>query len=387
MKYHSIQSLRCLAVISVLILHSHIAINQELYRVPFFSDFGWIGVRLFFVISGFIICERIDRETSLGRYLLKRYMRVFPLYALVTCVSVLIGVVMAASSFHLSRTDSGAAYGGDSVLYFLKSLFIVPQDDWPVFMVGWSLEYEVVFYFLFGAAYFCFGRRMALVVMLVLSGVGLMAPGLARPVLDSFFVYFLFGCLAREILVRDRELVHRLAPAVAAASGAVWLLDLYGVAELPPGGFVLASGACFAALIVFCVGLEKRGRAFRGRGLAGAIGDMSYSLYLVHWLVIPIARELGGGAAFTALEAEVWRLSVIAAALGASWAVWRYVEGPLNRRALAYASARLASLRRRVPARLGAAALPARRVVARSPRTAGVAGAASVPESRVGEGR
>ena len=186
MKYNSIQVLRCVAVMAVLILHSNFSIEQGVYQVPFFSQFGWIGVRLFFVISGFIIAERIAFERSLGAFLFRRYMRVLPLYALITMVALLVSVAVGRGIFGTSRTDSGGVYDPEPVAYFLKSLFIVPQDPWPAFMVGWSLEYEVVFYFSFGIAYFLGGRGGALATMLAMSVAGVVFPDLTLMPAGSF---------------------------------------------------------------------------------------------------------------------------------------------------------------------------------------------------------
>ncbi len=331
MKYNSIQVLRCLAVMAVLILHSHLSINQDVYQVPFFSQFGWIGVRLFFVISGFIIAERIEFERSLGAYLFRRYMRVFPLYALITMVALLVSVAFGRVIFVTTRTDSGSVYDPEPWAYILKSLFMVPQDPWPIFMVGWSLEYEVMFYFSFGIAYFLGGRSWALATMLAMSVAGVVFPGLTRPLFDAMFLYFLFGCAAREVLSRESRPLIAAAPFVCIVSGAMWVLHLYKVADLTSTGFILASGTCFAALVVLCADLEKRGKAFGRAGVLVRIGDMSFSVYLVHWLIVPISLYLTTGMTFGAGTAELLRILVILFTLAASWAIWKFVELKIGR--------------------------------------------------------
>jgi exopolysaccharide production protein ExoZ len=331
MKYNSIQVLRCLAVMAVLILHSHLSIEQGVYQVPFFAQFGWIGVRLFFVISGFIIAERIAFERNLGVFLFRRYMRVFPLYALITMVALLVSAVVGRNIFGTARTDSGGVFDIEPGVYFLKSLFIVPQDPWPGFMVGWSLEYEVVFYFSFGIAYFLGGRGGALATMLAMSVAGVAFPGLTRPLFDALFLYFLFGCAAREVLSRQSRPLIAAAPFVCIVSGAMWVLHLYKVVDLTSTGFILASGTCFAALVVLCVDIEKRGKAFGRAGVLVRIGDMSFSVYLVHWLVVPISLYLTTGMTFGAGTAELLRILVILFALAASWVVWKFVELKIGR--------------------------------------------------------
>lgn len=331
MKYNSIQVLRCVAVMSVLILHSHFSIEQGVYQIPFFSQFGMIGVYLFFVISGFIIAERIGFERSLGVFLFRRYMRVFPLYALMTIVAALISIAVGWGIFAEARTDSGAVYQPEPLVYTLKSLFIVPQDPWPIFLVGWSLEYEVVFYFSFGIAYFLGGRGGALATMLVMSVAGVVFPDLTRPLFDAMFMYFLFGCAACEILRRDNRRLIAAAPFVCIISGAMWVLHLYKVLDLTGTGFTVASATCFAALVVLCVDLEKRGKGFGHAGVLVRIGDMSFSIYLVHWLVMRISFYYTGGITLGTGTAELLRIVLFLLALAASWVVWEFVERKIGR--------------------------------------------------------
>ena len=104
----SIQILRAVAVLQVVFLHFAVASSSQAYLpVPFFTDFGWLGVRLFFVISGFIIAVTIEKEPSITRYLLKRYFRIFPLYMVATLVT-LLGLLVAQDGLQVTtRNDFG----------------------------------------------------------------------------------------------------------------------------------------------------------------------------------------------------------------------------------------------------------------------------------------
>lgn len=98
----------------VLALHSHLAVQQPVTQIPFLSDFGWLGVRLFFVISGFIIAERIGHERSFGRYAAKRFLRVFPLYLMVTLTAIALRAGVGVGDFTSAETDSGAAFDANA---------------------------------------------------------------------------------------------------------------------------------------------------------------------------------------------------------------------------------------------------------------------------------
>ena len=336
MRYNSIQSLRCLAVVMVLTLHSALAVNQPVWRIPFLSEFGYLGVSLFFVISGFIIADRIGRETSFARYAAKRYLRILPLYVLFTFVALLLRWGHEIGYFTAFRTDSGAPFGAGPY-YLLKSIFIVPQDEWPVFMVGWSLEYEVTFYLIFGAAYFLAGRRAALAVIPLLIVAPVFFPGHEGVILDMSFSYFVFGYLAREAVFHG--VGERIAPAFFVFGAILSGLHLYDVIGLSDTGLIMTLGLTFSSLVVWCVAAEKRGTAFHRRGLAEFVGDISFSLYLSHWFVIAISRDLTSDVLFSPGAAEMVRLGAIGASFALAYFVWRLIERPLNRAV----SARLSS--------------------------------------------
>lgn len=332
MKFNSIQMLRCVAVLAVVILHSGFSVKARLVWIPVLSDFGWIGVRLFFVISGFIIAERIGRESGLLRYLLHRYLRVLPLYALVTLIAFAITIALNQGLFTLARTDSGDGAFAFGALYLVKSLLVIPQDSWPFFMVGWSLEYEVVFYFLFGLAFFTLGRNGALLAMFGISIAAVLFTQSLRPALDPFFVYFLFGVLAREGYHHGPPWIFRLAPAGAIGGFALFIAHLYDFMQLPWIWGVLVSGGAFAALLLWVTDLERRGRAFGRRTIWVLIGDMSFSVYLIHWLIMPLSGYATQTLQPGPLTAEAIRAAAVLASLAVSWLVWRWIETPLHRR-------------------------------------------------------
>lgn len=331
LRYNSIQFLRCVAVIAVLVFHSHWAVKQELLNIPLLTNYGWVGVNLFFVISGFIISERIGLERSLRGFLFKRYMRVFPLYGLFTLIAIVLSLVFGWDYLVQARTDSGGEFNPDSVFYYLKSFFVIPQDEWPVFMIGWSLEYEMVFYFTFGVSYFLGGRSFALLMMLALALAGGAFPNFTQPLYDYNFYYFLFGCIAREVSRWNNPIIIIWSSLACVITGAGWILHLHDVINITDFGFVVASATSFAALVVACVSLEKSNRAFLRAGLLSTIGDMSFSLYLFHWLAVSISLYITGDTVFSATQAESIRISVIIFALVGAWAVWTFLEKPMNR--------------------------------------------------------
>ncbi|MDU8946748.1 acyltransferase family protein [Ovoidimarina sediminis] len=248
MRYVSLQYLRAVAVISVLVLHSQDLFAAPLATLPLLSEFGWIGVCLFFVISGFIVAERISRCASLGDYLTRRFMRVFPLYFLVTLIALLLTLATNQPFLTAAKTDSGMPFDPNWPVYVFKSLFLVPQDDWPLFAVGWSLEFEVVFYAIFGIAYFAAGPVTARVVILCLAMAGLtgLTPGSA--IAHPFMLYFFAGCLTRDLFHVARRPAIVLALIVIGPSTWAWMNGLYGWNDIGWANFTVASAIAFSAL-------------------------------------------------------------------------------------------------------------------------------------------
>lgn len=329
LRYHSLQYLRAAAVIGVVVLHSHTLFIAPVAKVPLLSDFGWIGVRLFFVISGFIVADRIARCDGLADYLVRRFFRVFPLYFAITLLAALISNIAGTGVFVLSKTDSGAAFDPSMPAFYLKSALMFPQDDWPLFAVGWSLEFEIVFYALFGLSYFLVraGPARWVILGLGLLGTADVLPGnhFAHP----FMFYFLAGCLARDAHVRFARRARLAALAVVAPATGLWLAHLYGLCNLGHG-FTLASALSFASILILGLGLEPRLAGPAQRSVWVLIGDASFSIYLGHWFVFRLAgmalHDLDAGP----LVLETLRILIAVFAVAVSIVVYRWIETPLN---------------------------------------------------------
>ena len=329
MKYYSIQYLRFIAIASVLVIHSNTLFKNDVIQIPIFSEFGWIGVQLFFVISGFIIAERIDRYSSLSSYLFRRYFRVFPLYTIISILALFFQTMFESVNFIIYRTDSGELFSADLLGYLLKSLFIFPQDNWPLFGVGWSLEYELVFYALFGTAYFLAGRVFALSVLTVVSILGLFELLPSSHLTSPFMFYFLIGCVCSYLIKMYGNKLLLLAYPTFLLSTFIWI-NLLSDFEKIQSWFIVASALSFGSLIVISINLEKMKPALFSRNIISKIGDASFSLYLVHYLIFKLIKPIIHDLDINLLSLEAARFSIIGVAVFASLAVHNIIEKPLN---------------------------------------------------------
>src|SRR5437588_671898 len=157
--YHNLQALRGVACLLVVVYHT--ASIESRYGLPFsplnpVRWFGYAGVDLFFVLSGFIITatSRADlgRPGRLPRYAFRRAWRIYPAYWVALAVGV--GVFAVLSPDPVFRTG----WATD----LRDALLLTPRPELCRFLpVAWTLSYELMFYLAF-AALFLLPRRFAL---------------------------------------------------------------------------------------------------------------------------------------------------------------------------------------------------------------------------------
>jgi len=113
-KFESIQAMRALAAIMVLVLHSTIMFGAEerasLLVIPGFSDIGYYGVQLFFVISGFIIAHVVSKPGfKVMPFFVRRALRIYPLWWIVMSVGITM-FFFGHGSVPMSTSSGGSAY-------------------------------------------------------------------------------------------------------------------------------------------------------------------------------------------------------------------------------------------------------------------------------------
>lgn len=142
----SIELLRFILSILVVIHHLYWLYNKKVFNNDIFIDyifnFMQIGVDVFFVISGFFIANSLLNRKGLD-FLIHRIIRIVPLYFLISTF-ILFVMIYKPWLFNILPSDLLVAY--------LKSIFFIPFIDGnyqgPLLSVGWTLNYEVLFYLL-----------------------------------------------------------------------------------------------------------------------------------------------------------------------------------------------------------------------------------------------
>jgi peptidoglycan/LPS O-acetylase OafA/YrhL len=307
----TVQALRALAALCVVGMH-----------IPAIER-GAFGVDLFFVISGFIVCHVSAADP--GQFLAKRIIRVVPLYWL--CTLALFGLALAAPQL------MGATRGDASDL--IKSLLFIPfmKDNGqihPLLYLGWTLNYEMLFYALFALSLVLAPRRAhvaAVGLLLALFVLGRVVSFDSVPLrfwTEPILIEFVFGIGAYRIW-RSGALarLHPVAAVVLAAAALVLM------ASLKPGDVLRPWLWGLPALVVFLAALSLEPR-WRVPALWLLIGNASYSLYLTHAYVLQaIQKKLMLLDAFTPLKVSVMVLGV-AIACALAIACFKLIERPGN---------------------------------------------------------
>ena len=164
MKIQFIQAVRGFAALSVVFFHSLIFISaidrNSSELIPNILNMGDIGVDLFFIVSGFVMVlilnvneDKFKGVSSwLSSFFLKRLWRmIFPYWIFTALAFVGLTILASKKIIHSS---------------ILESLFLIPNNEPFILTVGWSLVYELYFYFLFGLMCYWKGRQGAILAAL-----------------------------------------------------------------------------------------------------------------------------------------------------------------------------------------------------------------------------
>jgi exopolysaccharide production protein ExoZ len=306
MTYNLLQVCRGVAATLVVLFHLSGALAAEKYfNEPFFQQifhFGSAGVHLFFVLSGFIIFAThysdLGNPERVGRYLVRRAIRIFPPYWLVFFV---------VAAFTLGFPEFRSAVPQETTV-LVKSLLLWPQNPAevggtgaPLIIVAWSLQYELVFYLCFG--FFVASPAVGFLVLFVgviwgmaaMTSTGLPAYPLAF-MKWWYFAIFGFGVVAAWLVRRD----WIVRPAFFVALGIILFLFIalfeyiemvsQGLDEYPPRS--MANSLLYgvgAAFLVYGLAASEKLRPRDAPGFLKLMGDASYMIYLVHFPIISVA--------------------------------------------------------------------------------------------------
>ncbi|MCA0997322.1 acyltransferase family protein [Alloyangia pacifica] len=329
-----IDGLRAVAVLPVVLFHADVRI---------FSG-GFVGVDVFFVISGFLITTIIHREISAGEFSILRFYerrarRILPALLLVIAASLLAGyfLLMPADFSDAARAGLSAALFVSNMLFWSETGYFSPGIYDQPLLHTWSLAIEEQFYIFFPPIMLLIAalRWKPALPIAVLTALSLCLSGLTTEIRPAMGYYLLpwrawelgLGALVALLPIRS---MRRLPREIIGLSG----LALIAVAVLQfdettifPGWAALMPVA--GAAMVIAVGGTAMTICDRLLGCRPLVwtGLISYSLYLWHWPVIVFYQQI----VFDRPDA-LGCVIVVSLSFLLAWASWAWVEVPFRRR-------------------------------------------------------
>jgi peptidoglycan/LPS O-acetylase OafA/YrhL len=338
-----VDGLRAVAVLSVIGFHAF----------PKSIAGGFIGVDVFFVISGYLISSLIlsglkNGSFSFLDFYARRARRIFPALTVVLMVVWGLGWLaldptqFAALGKHIV---AGAAFAANIVTYFEVGYFDVPASTKPLLHL-WSLGVEEQFYLIFPILIFLVWRHRSATLILSVIAVASFALNVVTVRYSPSFAFFLpltrfWEFLAGTLLAYDSVKFGWTARFEAnarrdnAASAIGMLMILVGIfiisAEGYPGWWALLP-VIGTALMIWAGQHAWINRKILANQKLVYIGLISYPLYLWHWPLLVIGKTIV--ADYSPLNHHVRTTTIVAVALSfvLSWLTYEYFERPIRTR-------------------------------------------------------
>ena len=330
-----IDGLRAIAVIPVLLYH---------VGVPGFSG-GFVGVDIFFVISGYLICGMIDADIrngsfSLANFYERRILRILPaLFVMFLVTSVLAAIYCLPVELVDYARSLASAVASISNVYFAQTAgyFDAPAETKPL-LHTWSLGVEEQFYFaaplLMLLVHRFLPKRAGLLfaIIAVVSFAGALAMSARNPTFAFYLAPFRAWELALGALLSVEFLPVPESAFRRNAGGAAGLILLLGVIAFgSPAVPLLAMTGLAAVGTVLVIASSERAISVAGRLLSLRplvfVGLISYSLYLWHWPLTVFQRT---DAVFFTESSASAKLTLIVLSIGIAYLSWKLVETPFR---------------------------------------------------------
>nr|WP_160250652.1 acyltransferase [Mixta theicola] len=296
---NSIQILRGVASLAVVAFHCRWFLNgayaeKSLGHILF--DYGSFGVDMFFIISGFIITLATRKGETIAQFAIKRFFRIYPLY--IFCLILFL--------IFINEKYSMSDYIHALTITPLDQSSLAPYYGYNILAVSWTLSYEILFYVIFGISMVLSQKYRALICSIIITLLWLSSyhftgsltidpvytPTINLPinyVSNPITLNFILGMLSYYIYslfnIKNENLIFLLK---AVSLFAISLCFL-GIASRGMHHGIMMWGGMAFFIVTLLVILEKHGINFYFKKPV-YIGTISYSLYLVHPVILQFFR-------------------------------------------------------------------------------------------------
>jgi peptidoglycan/LPS O-acetylase OafA/YrhL len=325
--------LRLVAVAAVVVYHfgfwgpaAHGVTQVAIPSLVSFAQYGFLGVPVFFIISGFVIAYSAEGRTATG-FAIARFSRIYPTF--VVCMTLTFLTILALGKPHYDAT----------FVQWLANLSIMATVFGEQYMDTsyWSLVIEVVFYAWVAAlmAVGVFPRRIDTIILIWLGITLANELTVDLPIIEKLFMaddsgFFAVGLLIYEFYRGRRDAM--LYGLTALSTGTAVFQALHKLERLGVHGggdfdnrIVVAICLLSIAIIFLATRIKKLPLP---PGLVIAIGGLTYPFYLLHMQMgyVIYSSDVVSG------KTPVYVAAIVFGIAALSWAIWRYVEKPLQRR-------------------------------------------------------
>ncbi|KXV76419.1 acyltransferase family protein [Acetobacter cerevisiae] len=333
-----IDGLRAVAVLSVVIFHAF----------PDYMAGGFIGVDVFFVISGYlistIILKNLDKDCfSFSEFYVRRINRIFPDLIVVLLFCYAFGWFALLSDEYMKLGKyiiGGAFFVSNFVLYYENGYFDDASELKPLLHL-WSLGIEEQFYIFCPLVLWAAFRKKFKILGVIILFCGLsffwnIKTVHSNPLADFYFPQTRFwellsGGLLAWITLYKPEFASYFKGGIGGNSASAFgcLLLLYGVFSLDrtigfPGYYALIP-VLSAVLIIFSGSDAWVNRHILSHKYAVWVGLISFPLYLWHWPLLSLARIIQGEAVPPGIRAGILGVAFLLA-----WLTYKFIERPLR---------------------------------------------------------
>jgi exopolysaccharide production protein ExoZ len=325
----SIQYLRGIAACMVVSFHAFVQLAKFGIPTPYSVSVLSSGVDIFFIISGFVMWyTTYGRVVGPIEFYRHRIIRIVPLYWVMTTVMLAV-LVVHPSSLQSSRFE---------LPHVISSYLFVPFEHpirhrlEPLLFPGWTLNYEMFFYLIFGALLLIQKPKLRLAVLcctftlLVAMQPFVHARELAFYT-QSLILEFAAGSVLAFAFMRGAKVSATIAIIAIVAGAFLMLAAFWEAFPLPAGvtrgipAFLIVGGAIYL----------ERSKGARGLFIPRLLGDASYSTYLVH--PIPQSAMTQAMAHIVSAPGPLWCSIIVVSetliSVGVGILSYFYVERPL----------------------------------------------------------
>ncbi len=330
-----IDGLRAIAVLAVVVFHAF----------PSLAHGGFVGVDIFFVISGYLISKHIWEELGTGTFSIRtfyarRVRRIFPALSVVLLACMAMGwLILTPGEYEQlgKHIVAGAAFMSNIIFWKESGYFDNAAETKPLLHL-WSLGIEEQFYIvwpLFLAFFWRYTRHFGWALLAVLAVSLSYSVVVVRhdAVADFYSPLTQFWELA---LGAGLAYMAALKPAISVASRS--FISFIGLGLILGAVFTMDPGYAFpgawallptlgAACLIYAGADAGLNRQVLSHRLLVWVGLISYPLYLWHWPLLSFARIMESGR--PAVEVRLW---LVAASFVLAWLTYKFLERPVRAR-------------------------------------------------------